>query len=135
MREANLLFTRITAKDSRLLSAADVEAVIAAVRDSPANRILVTVGTYGLPSVAKALHAAGISDKVVGVLGAMVPLNEPGSDAGFQLGFAWSAIQSLNPGVHVLFHGRVMPGDRVEKDEEEERINRVSDGLEANPTH
>ena len=95
-----------------------------AVRASPARRVLVTVGTYMLPSVAKLLHATRRLDdtKVVGVLGAMLPLGEQASDAGFQLGFAWHAIHSLRPGVYVLFHGRVMPGDTVVKDDERQRI-------------
>lgn len=121
-----LLVTRVCAKDSRELIDGDIAAVVDAIRVSSARHILVIVGTYMLPNLARELEQRlnpnSAMIKVVGVLGAMVPLQEARSDGGFQLGFASGIISSLRPGVHVLFHGRVMEPSRVYKDNDRNRI-------------
>ena len=53
--------------------------------------------------------------KTIVLTGAMVPYAVTGSDAMFNLGCAFSAVQLLDPGVHIVMNGRVFPAGSVRK--------------------
>ena len=52
------------------------------------------------------------------LLGAMVPYNEPDSDALFNVGFAVSAVQSLPHGVYICMQGVIFNWYNVRKNKD-----------------
>ena len=54
--------------------------------------------------------------KTIVLTGAMVPYRIQGSDALFNFGTAFAAVQLMPPGVYIAMNGKVFPWDRVRKD-------------------
>ncbi|MFB0964600.1 MAG: asparaginase domain-containing protein [Patescibacteria group bacterium] len=94
--------------DERLL----VANVVAA---APTDRVLVTHGTDTMSETAALIDSLGC-DKTVVLTGSMVPRDFPGSDADFNLGFAYAAAQMLPPGVYIAMHGKALPHSQYKKD-------------------
>lgn len=104
----------ITRKDSLELTDADRAAIherIAAAREA---HIVVTHGTDTMTETAKVL--ADIPDKVIVLFGALAPARFSESDASFNLGMAFAAVQCAEPGVYIAMSGSVFRADRVVKD-------------------
>ena len=101
----------IAKKDSLELTGDDRRAVRQACQSSDATRIVVTHGTDTMVETAAAL--CGIEGKVIVVTGAMRPERFSNSDAAFNVGLAVGAALSLQPGVYIAMHGRVLPWDNV----------------------
>ena len=73
-----------------------------------------TAGTQTATAVAHTASNGG--NKCVVLVGSLVPLGEPGSDAPANLGFALAQLRAAPPGIWVAMQGRLWcPGD-VEKD-------------------
>ena len=79
------------------------------------RRIIVTHGTDTMTETARVIRSLAL-DKTVVLTGAMVPYAFTGSDALFNLGGAFAAVQTLPSGVWVVMNGRVFASDRVVKD-------------------
>ncbi len=85
-----------------------------------APRILVTHGTDTM--VATALALKGIADKTIVLTGALQPGRFADSDAAFNLGLAYGAVQLCSAGVYVVANGTVFPADKVRKNLELNRF-------------
>jgi L-asparaginase len=100
-------------KDSLEMSLSDREAIkkvcLAAVED----KILVTHGTDTMVETAR--HLAGIKYKTIILFGAMIPYSMGSSDALFNLGCAFSAVQTLQNGVYITMNGHIFTWDNVQK--------------------
>jgi L-asparaginase len=59
---------------------------------------------------------AGIEGKTIVLVGALAPARFGESDASFNLGMAFAAVQIAAPGVYVTMSGSVFAADRVVKD-------------------
>lgn len=105
--------TELLRKDSLEMTAADRQAVREAVAACPAQRILVTHGTDTM--VATARHLEGLEGKTIVLTGALQPGRFSDSDAAFNLGLAFGAVQLCSAGVYVVANGTVFPSDRVRK--------------------
>lgn len=105
----------VLAKDS--LDITDDERLLIAnmILAAPSDRVLVTHGTDTMSETAALVDSMGC-DKTVVITGAMVPSGFPGSDADFNLGFAYAAAQLLPPGVYVAMHGKVVHHSKYRKD-------------------
>jgi len=99
--------------------------ILEACRRSPEDRILITHGTDTMAETAAWIGRAGLAKTVV-LTGAMVPYAFGGSDALFNLGCAFSAVQLLPQGCYLTMNGRVFPWNRVRK-------NRVRGVFEETP--
>jgi len=84
------------------------------VSENYSPKILITHGTDTMVDTAKVL-AQTITDKTVVLLGAMQPARMRLSDATFNLGFAFAAVQLLPPGIYIAMSGKVFPYDEVVK--------------------
>jgi len=84
------------------------------VNKNYSSKILITHGTDTMVDTAKVL-AETITDKTVVLLGAMQPARMRISDASFNLGFAFAAVQLLPPGIYIAMNGQVFPFDEVVK--------------------
>ena len=80
--------------------------------------IVVTHGTDTMVETARALDAAGLSDRTIVLTGAMVPYAFGSSDGLFNLGSALSFAQVLPPGVYVAMNGQYFEWNRVRKNRE-----------------
>ena len=87
------------------------------VNKNYSSKILITHGTDTMVDTAKVL-AETITDKTVVLLGAMQPARMRISDASFNLGFAFAAVQLLPPGIYIAMNGQVFPFDEVVKNRE-----------------
>lgn len=117
LREANVTFDPILEpvlrKDSLELTAADRQLIRQRVEASACDRILITHGTDTLVQTALALD--GIAGKTIVLTGSMQPARFRNTDAGFNIGVAVGAVQSLPPGVYLAMNGRVFDPRRARK--------------------
>lgn len=101
-------------KDSLELTDGDRAEIAAAVLDAPERRVVITHGTDTMTETAQAL--AGIVDKTIVLVGALAPARFAESDATFNLGMAFAAVQVAGPGVWIAMNGTVFDGSKVRKD-------------------
>ena len=104
----------VTRKDSLELTDTDRAAIRERVAAAPETHILITHGTDTMTDTAKVL--AGIPGKVIVLVGALAPARFGESDASFNLGMAFAAVQLAAPGVYITMSGSVFPAARVMKD-------------------
>lgn len=96
-------------KDSRLVTPADREKILACVRRRPEKAFVVTHGTFSLVETARYLGPR-VRGKTVVLVGSMKPfLRTRPTDAHFNLGHALAVAQLQGPGVWVAMNGRVLP--------------------------
>ncbi|MEH3037942.1 MAG: asparaginase domain-containing protein [Sphingomonas adhaesiva] len=101
-------------KDSLEITDDDRRAIVAAVREAPEERVIVTHGTDTMTDTAHALgDGAG---KTVVLVGALAPARFAESDATFNLGMAFAAAQVARPGVWIAMNGTIFDGAKVRKD-------------------
>lgn len=86
-------------------------------KESSQERILITHGTDTMVLTARYLASLNLK-KTILLTGAMIPYAVSGSDALFNLGTAFSAVQILPHGVYIAMCGQVFPWDKVEKNRE-----------------
>lgn len=78
------------------------------------TRIIVTHGTDTMVETARLIGNAKL-DKTIVFTGAMIPYKVQDSDALFNFGTAFAAVQLLPSGVYVIMNGRVFNWDSVRK--------------------
>ncbi len=100
-------------KDSLDMTPEDREAVVEHVRSCGIDRVLITHGTDTMVETARALGS--IEGKTVVLVGSLSPARFKASDAEFNIGFAFAAVQILPPGVYLAMNGRIFHPDRVAK--------------------
>lgn len=110
-------------KDSLEMTDADRQAVLGAVSACECDRILITHGTDTMPDTAAAL--ANLEGKTIVLIGAMQPARMRRTDALFNIGFAWSAVQLLSPGVYIAMNGEVFEAGSVRKNLKAQRFERT----------
>lgn len=104
----------VTRKDSLDLTPADRALVRARVLAAPEAHIVITHGTDSMTDTAAALGDAG--GRTVVLVGALAPARFGESDASFNLGLAFAAVQLAPPGVYIAMSGSVFRADCVVKD-------------------
>jgi len=104
-------------KDSIYTTDEDREKILQNCKNCTENKIIITHGTDTMPETAQMLGKV-ITDKTIVLLGAIVPFNQPKSDALFNLGCAISAVQSLPKGVYITMNGKIFSWDNVKKNKE-----------------
>lgn len=107
-------------KDSLDLTDDDRQVIHDRVAACSSAHILITHGTDTM--VATATKLATIPGKTIVLVGSLSPARFKGSDAEFNIGFAFAAVQLLEPGSYVAMNGQVFRHDRVRKNPEENRF-------------
>lgn len=100
-------------KDSLDMTDDDRALIHRHVAADAASRILITHGTDTMIDTARVL--ADIPDKTIVLTGAMRPSRLRVSDAAFNVGFAFAAVQLLPPGVYLAMHGEILDPARARK--------------------
>ena len=111
--------------DSLDMSGAQRAAIVRACRECHEDQIVITHGTDTMVETAREI-ASGLRDKTVVLTGAMVPYAFGSSDGLFNLGSAFSFVQSLPHGVYIAMNGKSFPWDDVRKNRDAgvfERLN------------
>jgi len=101
-------------KDSLHMVDADRELILSRVLAAPEDKVVITHGTDTMPETARTIGPAA-NGKTVVLLGAMVPYSFVNSDALFNLGCAFTAVQLKAPGVYITMNGKVFSWDNVRK--------------------
>jgi len=113
-RQAPQFLDLTVTKDSRELTAADLDRLRAAIRNVKQTEIIVTVGTWGAELVGAKLHEdqqlmaelERSGKRVVCAVACKLP-TEQNSDAFYNLGFAFGAVPHLKSGVYLSVHGLI----------------------------
>jgi len=101
-------------KDSRYINEGDRQDIYQKCLNCAEDKIIITHGTITLSETAKYLGEKNIPKTII-ILGAIIPANNPGSDALFNLGAAISAAQLLPHGVYVTMNGKIFSWNNVKK--------------------
>lgn len=110
-------------KDSLDMTDDDRDRLFEAVAGCEARQVLITHGTDTMAETAQRLST--LSDRTIVLFGAMQPARMRRTDALFNLGFAWSAVQLLPPGVYIAMNGEVFEAGSVRKNREAKRFERI----------
>lgn len=97
--------------------------ILDAVLAAPEDQVIITHGTGTMEITAQYLKTR-IKDKTVILTGAMRPQSLGRSDAGFNLGGALIAAQTLSHGVYGVMNGRIFEANDLHKNTEEGRFDR-----------
>ena len=81
------------------------------------DKIIITHGTDTMIETGKTL-ANHITNKIIILTGAMIPIKFGSSDGLFNLGSALSFVQILEPGIYVTMNGRYFYWNNVKKNKE-----------------
>ena len=86
-------------------------------RKCPEDRIIIIHGTDTMTLTAELL-AREIPGKTIVLTGAMIPYSISKSDALFNFGSAFTAVQMTSPGVYIAMNGRLFSAGKVRKNKE-----------------
>ena len=106
----------VTRKDSLELTDEDRMAIRDRVAAAAESHVVITHGTDTMTETAKVL--ADLTDRTVVLVGALAPARFSESDATFNLGMAFAAVQLADRGVYIAMSGSVFRADKVIKDRE-----------------
>ena len=101
-------------KDSLELDDDDRRRVAEAVNACAERCVIVTHGTDTMAATADVL--APITGKTIVLTGALSPARFARSDATFNVGMAFAAVQTLDAGVYIVMNGQVFTAGHVRKD-------------------
>jgi L-asparaginase len=104
-------------KDSREILDKERDLIVEKCKNTEEDKIIVSHGTDTIVETAQALGKMGIGKTIV-LLGAMRPFSFSNSDAMFNLGAAFSAVQLLPKGVYITMSGKIFHWDNVKKNKE-----------------
>lgn len=76
--------------------------------------VVITHGTDTMTQTAEAL--LGVAGKTIVLTGALAPARFAKSDATFNVGMAFAAVQTLPAGVYIVMNGQVFTAGAVKKD-------------------
>lgn len=113
----NIKSETVMLKDSNDMTDSDREKMLQSCKNCSENKIVITHGTDTMTETAKVL-GENIGDKVIVLLGSMIPYSFGSSDALFNLGCAISTVQILPKGVYITMNGKIFPYDNVRKNKE-----------------
>ena len=101
-------------KDSLDITEDDRAMVRERIDARPERRVIITHGTDTMTDTARAV--GGLQDRTVVLTGSLSPARFAQTDAVFNVGMAFAAVQILPPGVYIVMNGQVFAADRVRKD-------------------
>ncbi|MEZ4702070.1 MAG: asparaginase domain-containing protein [Rhodothermales bacterium] len=107
---------RLFSKDSLEITDADRALILDRVSKESIGHILITHGTDTMVDTARALEQ--VTGKVIVLVGALSPARFKHSDAEFNIGFAFAAVQAMPPGVYIAMNGRIFSSGSVRKNRE-----------------
>jgi L-asparaginase len=110
----SFILEEVMLKDSLQMMSEDREEISKRCIDCPETKIIVTHGTDTMVETARVLGGK-VRRKTVVLAGAMTPYAFGASDALFNLGCAFTAVQALKKGVYITMNGKIFHWDNVRK--------------------
>jgi L-asparaginase len=105
--------------DSLEMTETDREIIAHNCMKTDAQQIVITHGTDRMVETAQYLAKEELEDKIIVLVGAMIPYAfGTSSDGFFNLGSAIAFVQSLDPGIYITMNGRYFSWDNVRKNKE-----------------
>ncbi|MEK6982142.1 MAG: asparaginase domain-containing protein [Candidatus Micrarchaeota archaeon] len=101
-------------KDSKFITNLDRKLILDECTKCKEEDIIITHGTMSMVETAKFLGEKKIG-KTILLVGSAVLGAKPNSDALFNLGAAFSAVQILKPGVYITMNGKIFSWGNVKK--------------------
>jgi L-asparaginase len=101
-------------KDSKFVNDNDKELIYQKCNNCKEDKIIITHGTMTMSKTARYIGQKKL-EKTIILLGAAIPANKENSDALFNLGLAFSAVQLLPKGVYITMNGKIFSWDDVKK--------------------
>lgn len=111
---AKVVIEEVMLKDSLHMSLEDREEILKKCQSCPEVKMIITHGTDTMVETAGVL-GKGLKGKTVVLVGALIPYAFGTSDALFNLGCAFSAVQSLQGGVYITMNGKIFSWNHVRK--------------------
>ena len=115
--KARFILEEVMLKDSLQMRSEDREEILKKCVDCIENRIIVTHGTDTMVETGRVL-GTNVKSKTIVLVGAMIPYTFGASDALFNLGCAFAAVQALRQGVYITMNGKIFRWDNVIKNKE-----------------
>lgn len=112
-------------KDSKFLTDEDRETILKNCQACKEKNIVVTHGTVTMAETAEFLNSKNLVKTIV-LTGAMIPANQEGSDALFNLGGAFVAAESMPAGVYIVMNGQTFDADNVRKNIEKGVFEKIT---------
>ena len=119
-----VVLEEIMLKDSLQMRSEDREEILKRCVGCPEDKIIITHGTDTMVETARVLRR-NLKGKTVVLVGAVIPYAFGASDALFNLGCAFSAVQTLREGVYITMNGKIFPWDHVRKNRESGEFEEV----------
>ena len=117
-RSANVSFSysveSVLNKDSRSITDEDRKLLVAKIKASSAEKIVLTHGTFTMEDTAKYIGKLNLKKTIV-LTGAFVLGTSKNTDAPFNLGYAICSVQFLKPDVYVAMNGTIFHWKNVTK--------------------
>lgn len=101
-------------KDSLELTEDDRQLIASTIAGRPEAKIVITHGTDTMTATAQVLLS--LENKTIVLTGSLAPARFAQSDAVFNIGMAFAAVQTLTSGVYIVMNGQVFAADEVRKD-------------------
>ncbi len=112
--EAKIRREILMLKDSALMVDFERRIILNKCRKCRGQKIVITHGTDSMTETAEML-GRGVRGKTIVLTGSMIPYNQKGSDALFNLGCAIAAVQLLPFGTYIAMNGRIFKWNNVRK--------------------
>lgn len=114
-------------KDSLDLTDADRTLIRDRIAAHSARRVVVTHGTDTMTLTARSLQ--GLTGRTIVLTGSLAPARFAETDAAFNVGMAFAAVQTLPAGVYIVMNGQVFVAQEVHKDPKRNEFVRRRDDL------
>jgi L-asparaginase len=124
--KAKVVLEEVMLKDSLQMRSEDREEILKRCVDCQENKIIVTHGTDTMVETGLVL-GNNVKGKTIVLVGAMIPYAFGASDALFNLGCAFAAVQALRHGVYITMNGKIFPWDNVRKNKESGEFEKLKD--------
>jgi L-asparaginase len=125
---ARFVLEEMMLKDSLQMRREDREEISKKCLDCPERKLIVTHGTDTMVETARVL-GKNVKDKTVVLVGSMIPYAFGASDALFNLGCAFAAVQAFQQGVYITMNGRIFVWDNVRKNRESGEFEELTPSL------
>jgi len=123
--KVKFVLEEVMLKDSLQMTSEDREEILKKCIDCLENKIIVTHGTDTMVETTRIL-GKNVRSKTIVLVGAMIPYAFGASDALFNLGCAFSAVQALPQGVYITMNGKIFTWDNVRKNKESGEFEEIS---------
>jgi L-asparaginase len=123
--KVRFVLEEVMLKDSLQMMSEDREEILKRCIDYLEKKIIVTHGTDMMVETARVL-GKNVKGKTVVLVGAMIPYAVGISDALFNLGCAFSAVQALQQGVYITMNGKIFTWDNVRKNKESGQFEKLT---------